>query len=99
MLGMSVHQVERNRGIGSALMAYAIDWARASGVLTRIELYVYASNARAIHLYEKFGFQLEGRRRQAIYQNGQYREFDYWGYCCERTERSSNRVNDLALGS
>ena len=26
-LGMSVHQNERNRGIGSALMAYAIDWA------------------------------------------------------------------------
>lgn len=74
MLGMSVHQDERNRGIGSALMAYAIDWATKGGVLTRIELYVYASNARAIHLYEKFGFTLEGRRRQAIYQNGQYRD-------------------------
>ena len=69
---MSIPQDERNRGIGSALMAYAIDWATKGGVLTRIELYVYASNARAIHLYEKFGFRLEGRRRQAIYQNGQY---------------------------
>jgi len=28
----------------------------------------------ATPLYEKFGFQLEGRRRQAIYQNGQHRD-------------------------
>lgn len=71
-LGMSVHEAWRGRGVGSALMAAAIEWARAGGVLTRIELFVYAGNARAIHLYEKAGFQVEGKRRRAIYQNGEY---------------------------
>lgn len=73
-LGISVRADWRGRGVGSALMAHALDWARAGGVLTRIELYVYTSNARAIHLYEKAGFEIEGRRRRVIYQDGVYVE-------------------------
>jgi RimJ/RimL family protein N-acetyltransferase len=72
LLGLSVGQGWRNQGIGSALMARAVDWARATGIVTRLELQVYARNSGAIWLYEKFGFQVEGRRRQAIYQNGEY---------------------------
>ncbi len=37
-----------------------------------IYLHVYARNTRGIHVYEKFGFQVEGRRRAAIYQDGEY---------------------------
>ena len=33
--------------------------------LTRIELEVFAANARALALYKKFGFVEEGRKRQA----------------------------------
>jgi RimJ/RimL family protein N-acetyltransferase len=73
MLGMSVHREWRDRGVGSALMARAVEWARAGGVVTRIELDVYVENARARHLYEKFGFMVEGRRR-AIYRDGHYHD-------------------------
>jgi RimJ/RimL family protein N-acetyltransferase len=72
MLGMSVHRDWRNRGIGRALLAHAIDWARGTGVVTRIELIVYARNARAIHLYASMGFTLEGRRRRSIHHDGEY---------------------------
>lgn len=72
LLGISVRQDWRGRGVGSALMAQAIEWARGSGVITRIELYVYARNEAAIHLYQKFGFEVEGRRRRVIYQHGEY---------------------------
>ena len=53
-------------------LAHAIAWAQQSGIVTRIELYVYARNQAAIHLYEQFGFEIEGRRRRAIYQDGTY---------------------------
>jgi ribosomal protein S18 acetylase RimI-like enzyme len=71
-LGMSVHQEWRNCGIGSRLLAEAITWAEQSSIVNRIELFVYAHNQAAIHLYEKFGFEVEGRRRRAIYQDGIY---------------------------
>ena len=71
-LGISVRQEWRGQGIGAALMAEAIRWARQSDVVRRIELQVYARNEPAIRLYQKFGFEIEGRRRRVIYQNGEY---------------------------
>jgi putative acetyltransferase len=62
----------RGRGVGRRLMEHAIAWARASGVLTRIELHVFACNEGAIHLYESCGFTLEGARRKAIRRGGEY---------------------------
>jgi putative acetyltransferase len=47
-------------------MQGALDWAKAAGALRRIELYVFASNAPAIRLYERFGFTIEGRRKEAV---------------------------------
>jgi RimJ/RimL family protein N-acetyltransferase len=72
VLGTSVVREWRGQGIGTLLMARAIDWARANDVVRRIELQVFARNARAIHLYEKFGFVVEGRHRQAAYRYGEY---------------------------
>lgn len=74
VLGMSVRKEWRSRGVGSALMAHLIDWVKNTGIITRIELHVYVRNKAAIHLYEKFGFEVEGRRRRAVYQNGEYLE-------------------------
>jgi RimJ/RimL family protein N-acetyltransferase len=71
-LGISVKQGWRDRGVGTALIRALIDWARATGIITRIELRVYARNAHAIHVYEKFGFEVEGRRRRVILEDGAY---------------------------
>ena len=49
----------REQGIGSALLARAIEWSRAQG-LAKLSLEVWPHNARAIALYEKFGFKQEG---------------------------------------
>jgi RimJ/RimL family protein N-acetyltransferase len=64
-IGISVHREFRGRGVGTALLRELVDWARATGVVKRIELSVYARNERAIHVYEKLGFVHEGRRRKA----------------------------------
>jgi RimJ/RimL family protein N-acetyltransferase len=60
-IGMTVSRDWRGRGIGSALMAAAIEWARERG-LHKLSLGVFAHNAGAIALYKKFGFVEEGRR-------------------------------------
>jgi diaminopimelate decarboxylase len=59
-LGMFVIEPWRGRGVGSALMAEALRWARANGV-QRVELTVYPHNRAAIALYRRFGFDEEGR--------------------------------------
>jgi RimJ/RimL family protein N-acetyltransferase len=71
-LGISLLKDWRNQGIGHELMTRAIEWAKGTGIVTRIELSVFARNARAIHLYEKLGFVREGYCHRVFYQNGEY---------------------------
>ncbi len=59
-LGLSVAEERRGRGIGSALLATALRWARGAGV-EKIVLSVYPHNTAAVALYRKFGFLEEGR--------------------------------------
>ena len=54
------------------MLRQAIDWARQTGIVQRIELEVYAVNKPAIHLYEKFGFEIEGCKRRYIYHRSAY---------------------------
>jgi RimJ/RimL family protein N-acetyltransferase len=71
-LGMSVHKQWRNKGVGGLLLERVIAWAKSTGVVSRIELFVFARNEMAVHLYEKYGFVPEGRRRRAICRDGEY---------------------------
>ena len=71
-LGMSVAKEWRNRGVGSALLARAVEWARNNPVVSRVELFVFVRNEAAIHLYRKFGFEVEGRRRKAVCRDGEH---------------------------
>ena len=50
----------RGRGVGSALLGAAIEWARSEG-LHKLSLSVFAHNEAAIALYRKLGFVEEGR--------------------------------------
>ena len=60
-IGMAIAREWRGRGVGSALMEAAIDWARAQD-LHKLSLGVFAHNAAALALYRKYGFVEEGRR-------------------------------------
>jgi len=71
-LGISIAQKWRGQGIGDAMLAAAIQWAKDTKIIRRIELQVFARNTAAIRLYEKHGFQEEGRRRDAVFRNGEY---------------------------
>ncbi|ASW07018.1 MULTISPECIES: GNAT family N-acetyltransferase [unclassified Rhizobium] len=71
-IGMGVHDDFTGCGIGSALLGALIDTADNWLAIRRLELTVYVDNARAIGLYEKFGFETEGRLRAFGFRNGEY---------------------------
>ena len=60
-LGMGVLKEWWSLGIGSSLLEATILWARSTPVIRKIILQVYHTNDRAIRLYERHGFQREGR--------------------------------------
>ncbi|MGY2574434.1 GNAT family N-acetyltransferase [Vibrio sp. C8] len=71
-LGMGVKDDVQGRGVGSALLATVIDLADNWLNLKRIELTVYSDNDRAINLYKKFGFAVEGESKAYAFRNGEY---------------------------
>jgi ribosomal protein S18 acetylase RimI-like enzyme len=71
ILGIGVIDGYRDRGIGARLLDVTLGRAREIGV-TRVELGVRERNARAIALYEKFGFVREGVRRNAVRVGSEY---------------------------
>jgi len=73
-LGITAAKGCRNQGVGNALMQAVVAWAKASGTLKRIGLTVYTDNQPAIHLYEKYGFVVEGQSKKAIFRDGQFHD-------------------------
>jgi ribosomal protein S18 acetylase RimI-like enzyme len=70
-LGMGVHQDFRGQGIGTQLLAQAMQKSREKG-LERIELEVYGSNESAIKFYERAGFVVEGVKKKGRKLDGEY---------------------------
>ena len=71
-IGMTVRDDWQGRGIGTAMMAAAIDRADNWMNVLRIELTVFVDNEAAIALYRRFGFVMEGRHRAFAHRNGEY---------------------------
>ena len=70
-LGMSVLKDFWGLGIGSALLQSLLDWTKKSEI-RKLQLEVMVDNERAINLYRKFGFKIEGRKEKAVFKNGKY---------------------------
>lgn len=72
MLGISVASEAQGHGVGKALMQALCDYADRWAQVLRLELTVFADNARAIALYRRFGFEHEGTMRAYAMRDGQY---------------------------
>jgi ribosomal protein S18 acetylase RimI-like enzyme len=71
VFGMALFPDFRGRGLGGGLLTAAEEWARATGV-EKVTLAVFATNTPAIRMYQRLGYEEEGRRR------AQYRIQDQW---------------------
>lgn len=60
-LDMCVHLGHWRQGLGSALLANLLEWARLHSGAVKVELLVRSTNAAAVALYGRAGFVLEGR--------------------------------------
>ena len=71
-LGIMVRTDCQGQGIGTALLEAVLDLADTWLMLHRVELEVYADNGDAIRLYQRFGFETEGRKREPAVKAGDY---------------------------
>ena len=59
------------RGLGKQLFRALDTWA-TQHKLHRLELTVMCHNERAVHLYQKMGFEIEGTKRDSLQVDGRY---------------------------
>ena len=72
-LGMGLLPSWRGHGLGRELLAVAMGDCGRRGFL-RVELEVFASNTRAVRLYEDMGFRHEGRSVAACHLDGRWED-------------------------
>ncbi len=77
-IALSVSKKYWGMGIGKALVGLAIEHAEKNGI-TRIGLKVRTDNARAIALYIKMSFEIEGKLKRFMKVNDQYFDFYQMG--------------------
>jgi L-phenylalanine/L-methionine N-acetyltransferase len=72
MLGISVALDHQGRGVGNALLGAACGFADRWAQLLRIELTVFTDNARALALYQRHGFRIEGTHVAYALRDGRF---------------------------
>lgn len=70
--GVSVRKEFWGNKIAYELINGLIEWARNGGKITKINLQVREDNDKAIQLYKKFGFEIEGLIKRSFLINGTY---------------------------
>lgn len=78
-LGIGVLKEYWEMGIGSHLMDYFFKWVNSKSVVKKIDLEVREDNIRAINLYLKYGFKIEGRISRGLLIDGKYYDLYYMG--------------------
>jgi RimJ/RimL family protein N-acetyltransferase len=73
---IGVRQAHAGRGVGGTLLAELERWARANDLL-RLELTVMTHNERAVGLYRKLGYRVEGTRQAALVVDGRVVD-EFW---------------------
>ena len=72
--GIVVAEAYHGQGIGTELMTRLIEWAKNNGITTKISLVTRADNVKAVSLYLKFGFRVEGCLKNHTLLNGVYHD-------------------------
>lgn len=74
-LGMGIKKTYWNKKIGTRLLEHALDFAFSSESIAKIDLQVRTDNVHAIKLYKKYGFEIEGKIKRALFIDDRF--YDY----------------------
>ena len=67
------------KGIAYEATQCVLEYAFSELELHRVYLNVLSDNQKAIHLYERCGFQFEGEWKEHLYLKGRYRSLKWYG--------------------
>lgn len=71
LLALGVLRAYWSQGVASRMLRDVISWAPGAGI-KRLELTVHTANVRAVNLYQRCGFDIEGTRRSSMLVDGVY---------------------------
>ncbi|KAH7123208.1 acyl-CoA N-acyltransferase [Dactylonectria estremocensis] len=86
-VGISLAKPYQDKGYGGEALNWVLDWGFKHVGMHSIGISASSYNPKAIHLYEKVGFTLEGRRRQRIWQNRKWYDLIDLGITEEEWEK------------
>ncbi len=94
-LCLGVRENFQRRGIGATLLRTLIVTADVIAGLQRIQLTVFADNDVALRLYERFGFEIEGRHRRFIRRGSTFADAVSMARIFEDAESAASRSEVL----
>jgi RimJ/RimL family protein N-acetyltransferase len=89
------------KGVGQEATSLAVEYAFTRLNLLRIDLGVFAEHESAVRCYEKVGFKVEGRMRQDLFCNGEYKDRLWMGILRSeyRPAESGNKKMKACVGA
>lgn len=94
MVGLDLHPSYRGKKLAAPIYMHFLEYYFDQLGMHRIYLKVLSTNERAKHVYEKLGFIVEGRERDAIFRNGMWN--DYICMSILRSEYDARKTPDRA---
>lgn len=77
--GLMTDELARHQGVAHELLAHFLDYAKSED-FRKVSIEVLGDNPVAQHLYESFGFVLEGREKEEFYLDGHYVDNLHYAY-------------------
>lgn len=71
-IGIDILPGFQGKGYGREAIEWALDYAFRRAGLHRVRIRAFEWNAGALRLYEKIGFKIEGREREALWHEGRF---------------------------
>lgn len=76
-------QNARSKGYGQSAIRQLLSYAFFDLGLIKVYVHVLADNEEAIHVYQRCGFQVEGRLKNHIFKKGGWKDLIAMGVCSE----------------
>ncbi|GAA5960238.1 hypothetical protein JCM21900_002435 [Sporobolomyces salmonicolor] len=91
--GLAIHAKHQGKGYGKEAMEWLLEMAFLRFGLNKVEGEVFSWNVPAQKVYQSLGFVEEGRKRQSLFQEGEFRdELIYGLLASEWRERNANKL-------